>query len=440
MDDRELALALAAWLEEHLTDELRGPDLERISGYSGNRVRQKFYTVTGETPSGYVRKRRLTEAARAILAGEPLVEVADRFGYSSQENFGTAFKAWFGLNPGEFRTLDGRWRYVLTRMKEPLSIVEIKNLYQQPLCTTLMSCAKGACDHFDIDWSVPKLFGYGSMGFLVNIHQDLCPSGPYVWNKNSFWLQLRNMGLRYVETLNLVKDTPQAERDRVGQRLKSWLDAGKLVMLEFLENQLVSGYDDQGLIFLRSWGPQSPTEISKLSFGSWAECLDREGWVYFTLLEPESQRADEATLLQGALATALRLRSDPASFACPGYQVGDAAWGQWLDCLERGLGTSHGHWWNAMVWTECRRMTAGFFGEIAPTLGSEARQALARELAEVYGACADSLETVALRDAAPGPDGRRPAPELAVQLQGIRRCRELDARAEGLIRQLVALL
>jgi AraC family transcriptional regulator len=69
MDDRLLALQMAAWMESHLADEGSGCDLAKVSGYSENRLRQKFYNVTGETPAGYFRKRRLTEAARKLMAG-----------------------------------------------------------------------------------------------------------------------------------------------------------------------------------------------------------------------------------------------------------------------------------------------------------------------------------------------------------------------------------
>lgn len=41
--------------------------------------------------------RELTEAAKALKTGTPIVEVALAFGYSSQENFTTAFKSWFGF-------------------------------------------------------------------------------------------------------------------------------------------------------------------------------------------------------------------------------------------------------------------------------------------------------------------------------------------------------
>jgi AraC-like DNA-binding protein len=430
MDDKILALELALWIDQHLTADCGEPELERASGYSINRLREKFFAVTGETPSAYLRKRRLTEAAKDLLRGEAIVDVAIKYGYSSQENFTTTFKSWFGLNPGELRTMDKRYSDFLSRMKEPLSIMELTKLKQPPLCSTLMSCVKGASDYFDLGWNEAKLFGYGSMAFMVNMHQDLCPSGPYVWNMDQMFLRLRDMGIRRVERVSLTKESPAEAIKRAEDKLRAWLDSGKLAILEFLEYQLVLGYGEKGLTFLRSWNDDNcKTELKQLSFGNWAECLQSEGWVNFVLVEPEAEVADEPSLLRSSLSLALRIRSEPEAFQCPGYLVGDRAWSTWLDGLGRGLGTGHGHWWNAMVWAECRSMAGAFFNEVRPLLKGERQLELAKNLSEVYGDCGKELQTAGSR-------------ELAAEKQtaGITRCRELDARAEKLTRELVSLL
>jgi AraC-like DNA-binding protein len=430
MDDRVLALQISMWIEEHLDDPCDGRDLERVSGYSDNRLREKFHSVTGETPSSYIRKRRLTEAAKALLAGEAIVDVAFRYGYSSQENFTTAFKSWFGLNPGELRAMDGKYRVFVSRMKEPLSIMEFLNLKQPPLASTLMSCVKGASDFLDLDWSTPKLFGYSTMGMLINMHTDLCPSSPYVWNKEPFYLRLRDLGIRRVESFCVQKSQGESAIAEGERKLRAWLDAGKIAMMEFLECQLVLGYDAQGLVLQRAWGDDGAvSEIKQLTFGSWFECLDREGWVQFTLLERDDFRADEPGLLRSALGVALRLRTHPADFATPGYCVGDAAWHAWIDGVGRGLGAGHGHWWNGMVWRECRAMAADFFVESEPLVSGERQVSICRDLTATYRECAARLEVAARREES-----------AEVQAAALGDCRRLDAKAESLTRELIAAL
>jgi AraC-like DNA-binding protein len=434
MDDRLFALKLAAWIESRLSDpafeeelRIRGPELAAASGYSENRLRQKFYNVVGETPSGYLRKRRLTEAARAIMAGAPISDAALGCGYGSQDSFTTAFKAWFGVAPGELRSVDAKYRTFLSRMKEPLNVMELARLKQEPLCSTQMGCVKGASDYFDLDWSVPELFGYSGHAFLINIHAELCPSGPYAWNHDAFYLALRNMGIRRTDTIEFEAGASPEWRRRAEERLKAHLDSGKLCELRYKEHQLIAGYDPKGFVFLQPWGGTSGVEVASLTFGTWDEIADGQGWTSFTLLEKEDRRADEASLLAAALACALRLRSSPEETQEPGYRVGDGAWEAWIAAVDRGLGSAHGSWWCGMVWKECRNMAASFFSEIEGGMRSARGAELCRELSSLNRECAARLDEAKEREA---PAERQKAALTAG--------RDLDRRCAGLMKELLA--
>jgi AraC-like DNA-binding protein len=425
MDDRLLVLRMAAWMEKHLADS--DLNLEKASGYSEGRLRQKFYNITGETPSGYLRKRRLTEAARALIKGERIVDVAAAYGYSSQDNFTTAFGSWFGITPGKLRDLDRNYRNLLLRMKEPLNLMELTDLKQSPLNTTLMSAIKGASEYFDLDWSNAKLFGYSTHAFLINIHAELCPSGPYVWNHDRFYLALRNMGIRRTETIRLKKGAPAAEIAQAEVRLKAQLDAGKVCVLDSMEHQLIAGYDPKGFLLLQPWQCAPKIVRPALSFGEQNEALNSEGWVGFTLLEKEELRADESTLLQSALTTALRMRSAPEEFTLECYRSGDGAWESWLAGIDKGLGNTHGHWWNGSVWMECRKMAAEFFGEVEPLMKNAKAVGLCRELSKLYQECSAQLNIARAKDA-----------EAGVQKAALAEGRELDFRCAGLMKELLA--
>jgi AraC-like DNA-binding protein len=427
MDDRLLVLQMTAWMEEHLTDPGPGSELAKAAGYSENRLRQKFYSITGETPSGYLRKRRLTEAARALMAGERIVDVTLRFGYSSQDNFTTAFKSWFGVTPGELQTMDRKQRNFISRMKEPLNIMELKNLKQNDLCTTLMGCLKGASDFYDLDWSVPQLFGYSTHAFMINIHKELCPSSPYAWKKDHFWFAMRNLGIRKVDAVDLKKGASASELDKAEKKIRAHLDAGKLCVLDFLEHQLISGYDTKGFIFLQPWKGESGVELPSLSFGTWKEAFDRDGWAMFTLLEKDDLRADERSLLRTALAAAIRMQTAPDEFQCPGYQTGDGAWEWWLEGVDKGMGTSHGHWWSGCVWKECRMMAGDFFAELESSMEGGKTADLCRELAGLYRECGAKIDVAKEKNA--------PAD---VQKAALVAGRDLDRRCTGLMKELLA--
>ncbi len=63
-------------------------------------MRRMFASLAGMPLSEYVRRRRMTVAAAAVVSGEQLLDVAVRFGYGSTE----AFTVW-GPVPGQFAGL-----------------------------------------------------------------------------------------------------------------------------------------------------------------------------------------------------------------------------------------------------------------------------------------------------------------------------------------------
>ena len=93
-----------AYIEDHLEAELTLQEVADHVGYSVFHFCRSFQGITGEAVMEYVRKRRLSEAAGALLAGEQsILTVALAFGYDSQAAFTRAFKRAYGLTPGTFR-------------------------------------------------------------------------------------------------------------------------------------------------------------------------------------------------------------------------------------------------------------------------------------------------------------------------------------------------
>ena len=68
-----------------------------VSPYYLQRI---FYLLIGKTIGSYIRERRLTEAGSDIKKGEKVLDVALKYGYESQESFTSAFKKFYGVNPG----------------------------------------------------------------------------------------------------------------------------------------------------------------------------------------------------------------------------------------------------------------------------------------------------------------------------------------------------
>lgn len=102
----------AIWfIESHFAQEITLDDVARVCGLSRFQTSRLFSTTPAQTMTGYLRGRRLTEAARTLADGAPdILAVAVEAGYGSHEAFTRAFTQQFGLTPSEVRErgrLDG---------------------------------------------------------------------------------------------------------------------------------------------------------------------------------------------------------------------------------------------------------------------------------------------------------------------------------------------
>ncbi|MDX8470144.1 AraC family transcriptional regulator [Mesorhizobium sp. VK23B] len=104
----------ALWfVESHLPDAISLDDVAQSSGVSRFHVTRAFGAATGRSVMGYMRARRLSEAARSLAGGaSDILAVALDAGYGSHEAFTRAFRDQFGTTPelvraqGSTRNLD----------------------------------------------------------------------------------------------------------------------------------------------------------------------------------------------------------------------------------------------------------------------------------------------------------------------------------------------
>ncbi len=98
-------------LESRSREPLDLEELASVTGRSKSYLSRVFPLVTGHSVTGYLRARRLSEAARLLAAGAPdILAVALEAGYGSHEAFTRAFRDHFGVTPQSVRqgrSLDG---------------------------------------------------------------------------------------------------------------------------------------------------------------------------------------------------------------------------------------------------------------------------------------------------------------------------------------------
>lgn len=238
----------------------------------------------------------------------------------------------------------------------------VPNLKMYPFNTTLMGVSKGVSDYFKIPLSDAWLFGGSGHAFLINIHEELCPSGPYVWKYETFFKLVRNFGIE-MSDLGFFhpKSTPD-EIARIEAGLKEKIDADVPCSLLNLENQLISGYNNKQFIVQQPW-PKVDFPPGTLTFGTWEE-LGKEFHVSFFSFS-QTEKADDRTIIKESLSYAVDLVRNPANYSFEHYNIGLEAYDAWIKAVKVGHGSSHGNWWNGTVWWECREMASKYFTEIA---------------------------------------------------------------------------
>lgn len=92
------------WVEDNIMDNPSLIDLSNHVGYSSFYCSSKFHENIGITFKQYISKRRLSLAATEVREEKTkLLDIAIKYGYSSQEAFTRAFVEAFGVTPSKYR-------------------------------------------------------------------------------------------------------------------------------------------------------------------------------------------------------------------------------------------------------------------------------------------------------------------------------------------------
>lgn len=92
------------WVETNLNN---APTLDKMSdyvGYSSFYCSAKFHEVVGISFKEYVMRRKLTQAALDLReSSHKIIDIAIKYGFSSNEAFSRAFHKKYGYSPSQFR-------------------------------------------------------------------------------------------------------------------------------------------------------------------------------------------------------------------------------------------------------------------------------------------------------------------------------------------------
>lgn len=92
------------YIEENLSEELTLFSLAKISGYSTAQFERIFKSTLEMSPFEYIRKLRLTAAAKLLRDGKiRVIDTALNFLFDSHEGFTRAFTKEFGMSPFRYK-------------------------------------------------------------------------------------------------------------------------------------------------------------------------------------------------------------------------------------------------------------------------------------------------------------------------------------------------
>lgn len=102
--DEKLIQRALEYIEKNMDNtEYAVEELSRDLGMTRMNLYRKLQSITGNTPSDFIKSIRLKRAAQ-LLQGSRLTmaEVADRVGFSSASYFTKCFKEMFGVTPTQY--------------------------------------------------------------------------------------------------------------------------------------------------------------------------------------------------------------------------------------------------------------------------------------------------------------------------------------------------
>jgi len=103
----QLMTDVKAFADAETGNEISVEQLAQKARYSPNQLTRIFIMTEGITPGEYLRWRRLAKAVYDVkFSSEPILDIALKFGYGSQESFTRVFKEVFGVTPGDYRKSD----------------------------------------------------------------------------------------------------------------------------------------------------------------------------------------------------------------------------------------------------------------------------------------------------------------------------------------------
>lgn len=104
MEQTQAVQKMQDYIEAHIASEITLADLANEALFSPWYAHRLFRELTGISPAEYIRRLRLTMAAKSLKMGnDRILDIAFNLGFGSVDGFTRAFTREFGMSPSEYR-------------------------------------------------------------------------------------------------------------------------------------------------------------------------------------------------------------------------------------------------------------------------------------------------------------------------------------------------
>lgn len=269
---------------------------------------------------------------------------------------------------------------------------KLETLGWQPSWVTHLGCLKGCLEYLGSDLSPAWLWGGTGHAFFINIHPEVCPSGPTAWKAGIIHELGKNVGYEVECILGFKQNDDFRRKQRLAwDAIRRAIDGGRPCFaweLDVPEYYVIHGYDDVGYHFK---GPGCDEGKGPYP---WEKLGDTGIGVTEAYVVKSGTPADDARTVKGALQFAIEASQNSAEYVHPGYAAGLPGYDLWISAFEAGKAGGFGTSYNAQVWSECRTFAAEFLRQARSRLdgvpGSSFDEAIDR-----YETVAENLQTVA---------------------------------------------
>ncbi len=283
-----------------------------------------------------------------------------------------------------------------------------KELKPVPAWSSFIGCTKSCSDYLGYDYSLPWLSGISGYAFLLNIHPELCPSGPTAFDNGFMKKNLEALGLHFeVLAFNKYEGDLQAMQKEALLKVQKALKAKQPVFgweLGMPEYYLIAGADEKGYRYFDFDGsiqscPWDSVATSEIGMGEF--CFLSAGKVQ----DPSEQ-------LKSALSFFRDYQTNPKSYSMEGYTMGTEAYDVWITAMKEGNYNPWGLAYNTQVWAEARNSAQAFLFEARQKLGKDKKSAALDKAIASFKEVSEALGQIGKLYPFP-PQTNKPTPENA---------------------------